>query len=261
MMHEIFQPPQVSRRSLRVWQRDRDAYMKFYKLSLLGSLGDPLLYLVAMGYGLGRFLNQMEGMSYIEFLAPGLVISSTMFSAAFECTYGSFLRMIYLKVYDAIIATPLTIEDVVAGDILWGTTKGVFNGLIMFCVITAFGLVDSWWAAGIPLLILVVSFLFASLSMITTALVPTFEAFNYYVTLFLTPMFFFSGVFFPLTRLPEWVNIFSRFLPLTYAVRISRALIYGQPSWQIVSDALLLLFPAVICFWIAVNMVKRRVIK
>ncbi len=260
-MTAIFQIPQVSWRCLRVWQRDRDAYMKFYKVSLIGTLGDPILYLLAMGYGLGQFLQQMEGMSYTEFIAPGLVISSSMFAASFECTYGSYLRMIYLKTYDAIIATPLNIEDVVAGDILWGTTKGFLNGMIMFLVTWAFGLVDSSWALGIPLLIILVSFLFASLSMITTAFVPGFEAFNYYVTLFLTPMFFFSGVFFPLTKLPEWVTILSKVLPLTYAVEISRALIYGNPSWILVWGSLLLFIPSLLLFILAVNLVKRRVIK
>jgi lipooligosaccharide transport system permease protein len=235
--------------------------MKFYKVSLIGTLGDPILYLLAMGYGLGRFLQQMEGMSYVEFIAPGLVISSAMFAASFECTYGSYLRMIYLKTYDAIIATPLNIEDVVAGDILWGTTKGLFNGMIMFLVVWAFGLVDSSWAIGIPLLILLVSFLFASLSMITTAFVPGFEAFNYYITLFLTPMFFFSGVFFPLTKLPAWVTVLSRFLPLTYAVEISRALIYGTPSWILVWGTLILIVPSFFLFCLSVNLIRRRVIK
>ncbi len=260
-MKELFQIPSISWRCLRVWQRDRDAYMKFYKVSLIGTLGDPILYLLAMGYGLGRFLQQMEGMSYVEFIAPGLVISSAMFAASFECTYGSYLRMIYLKTYDAIIATPLNIEDVVAGDILWGTTKGLFNGMIMFLVVWAFGLVDSSWAIGIPLLILLVSFLFASLSMITTAFVPGFEAFNYYITLFLTPMFFFSGVFFPLTKLPAWVTVLSRFLPLTYAVEISRALIYGTPSWILIWGTLILIVPSFFLFCLSVNLIRRRVIK
>lgn len=260
-MRELFRIPEVSWRCLRVWQRDRDAFLKFYKVSLVGTLGDPILYLLAMGYGLGRFLQQMEGMSYVQFIAPGLVISSSMFAASFECTYGSYLRMIYLKTYDAIIATPLNIEDVVAGDILWGTTKGIFNWMIMFLVVWGFGLVDSTWAAGIPLLILLVSFLFASLSMITTSLVSGFEAFNYYITLFLTPMFFFSGVFFPLTKLPPWVTLLSKFLPLTYAVEISRSLIYGRPSWGLVWGTLILLAPSLILFSLAVNLVKRRVIK
>lgn len=260
-MKELFQIPKVSCRAWRVWQRDRDAFMKFYKVSLVGTLGDPILYLLAMGYGLGRFLQQMEGMSYVEFIAPGLIISSSMFAASFECTYGSYLRMMYLKTYDAIIATPLTIEDVVAGDILWGTTKGIFNGMIMFLVVLAFGLIDSYWAIGMPLLIVLVSFLFASLSMITTAFVPGFEAFNYYITLFLTPMFFFSGVFFPLTKLPDWVTTLSRFLPLTYAVEVSRALVYGKPTWILVVGTLLLLIPALLFFYLALNLIKRRVIK
>jgi lipooligosaccharide transport system permease protein len=260
-MNELIRVPPVSWRALRVWQRNRDAYLKFYKVSLIGNLGDPLLYLLAMGYGLGKFLQQMEGMSYVEFIAPGLIISSTMFAASFECTYGSYLRMIYLKTYDAVIATPLNIEDVVAGDILWGTTKGLMNGMVMFLVVLAFGLVDSPWAAGIPLLILLVSFLFASLSMITTAFVPNFESFNYYITLFITPMFFFSGVFFPLTKLPPWVTLLSRFLPLTYAVDISRSLVYGRPSWDLFWQPLVLLIPSLVLFCLAVNLVKRRVIK
>jgi lipooligosaccharide transport system permease protein len=260
-MSEILRIPELSWGCLRVWQRDRDAYMKFYKLSLLGSLGDPVLYLLAMGYGLGQFLNQMEGMSYMKFIAPGLVISSSMFSASFECTYSSFLRMIYMKTYDAIIATPLTIEDVVAGDILWGTTKGFVNGMMMFLIIWAVGLIDSTWAIATPLLIALVSFLFASMAMAVTSFVPTFEAFNYYITLFLTPMFFFSGVFFPLTRLPEWVSTLSAFLPLTYAVGISRALIYGTPSWFLLWASMLLAVPALFFFWISMNLIKRRVIK
>jgi len=253
--------PAVSRRCLRVWQRDRDAYLKFYKVSLVGSLGDPVLYLVAMGYGLGRFLQGMEGMSYPAFLAPGLVISSAMFAASFECTYGSYLRMIYLKAYDAIIATPLTLEDVVAGDILWGTTKGVLNGMIMFLVVLALGLVRSPWATAVPLLLVVVSFLFASLSMIVTSWVPNFETFNYYLTLFLTPMFFFSGVFFPLDRFPDWVGLLSRGLPLTYAVEISRGLIYGRLSWDLLAAAAALIFPALLLFTAAVHRMKKRVIK
>ncbi len=260
-MKEIFRVPQLSWGCLRVWQRDRDAFMKFYKVGLLGSLGDPILYLLAMGYGLGRFLNRMEGMSYVEFLAPGLVISSSMFAASFECSYGSYLRMIYLKTYDAIIATPLSIEDVVAGDILWGTTKGVFNGMIMLLVIFAFGLVDSFWAAGIPLLIILVSFLFASLSMIATAFVQSFEAFNYYITLFLTPMFFFSGVFFPLTQLPKWTIVVSEFLPLTHAVEISRALVHGKPGWMILRWGVILSLLALVFFGLSINLIKKRVIK
>ena len=253
--------PPVSRRCWRVWQRDRDAYRKFYKVSLVGTLGDPLLYLVGMGYGLGRFLHGMEGASYPAFLAPGLVVSSAMFAASFECTYGSYLRMIYLKAYDAILATPLTLEDVVAGDILWGTTKGVINGMIMFLVVLALGLVRSPWAAAVPVLLVLVSFLFASLSMIVTSWVPNFETFNYYLTLFLTPMFFFSGVFFPLDRFPPWVGAVSRGLPLTYAVEISRALIAGRPSRDLLAAAAALAVPALLLFAAALHRMRRRVIR
>ncbi|MFQ5574416.1 MAG: ABC transporter permease [Terriglobia bacterium] len=246
---------------LNVWRRNLDSYRKFYVVSLVGSLGDPLFFLVALGFGLGAFLGNIEGMPYVEFIAPGLVVSSAMFSSAFECTYGSFLRMIYQKTYDAIIATPVEIDEVIAGDILWGASKAVISGSIVALVVLTLGLVDSPAFLLAPLLIFTVGFVFASLAMLTTSVVPNFESFNYFFQLFLAPMFFFSGIFFPLNNFPPAVQTIAQVLPLTHAVSLSRALVSGkfQPGHLI--DVLFLISIGLIAFFLSIKLAHKRLVK
>jgi lipooligosaccharide transport system permease protein len=244
-----------------VWVRNFTAYRKYYKVSLIGNLGDPLLYLIAMGYGLGAFLGRMDGMPYLEYIAPGLILSSVMFSATYECAYGSFLRMIHLRTYDAIIATPVSIEDAIAGDVLWGVTKGAISGAIMFAIIAAFGLLKSPLSLLVPLLIIAIGFLFSSLSMFATSLAKNFESFNYFLEFVVTPMFFFSGIFFPLTHFPHWVTTLSWFFPLTHGVRISRTLVYGVSNPALLTDILWILVPTIIFFDVSVILLRRRIIK
>ena len=145
----------VSYRSVRVWQRNRDVFFKLWQSEIPGFFAEPLLVLLAMGLGLGAYVVLEEGERYVEFIAPGIVAAYAMFSASFECTYGSFIRMEYQKTYDAIITTPLNIEDVVAGEILWGATRSTITAFVVLLVISAFGLVSSPWALlALPLAVL-----------------------------------------------------------------------------------------------------------
>lgn len=132
----------LSHRTLAVWYRDAKVWTKFYKASILGNMGEPLLYLLAMGWGLGRMVGTVDGVPYIQFLAPGLVCSTAMYAATFECTFGSFTRMTRQNTYDAILATPVSLEDVVAGEILWGATKGLLSGTAMLLVMSCSGRTD-----------------------------------------------------------------------------------------------------------------------
>ncbi len=260
-MRDILRMPRVTWKCYKVWQRNRDSYKQHYKLNLLGNLGEPFLYLIAMGYGIGAFLGELDGMPYLQYIAPGLVLSSTMFSATYECTYGTFLRMKYQKTYDAILATPLNIEEIVAGDILWGMTKGAISGMIMFIAVLTFGLVQSAWALFLPILILFVGLFFASMSMVVTSFAPHFEFFNYYLTLLITPMFFFSGIFFPLTNFPLWVKTTSEALPLTHAVRVARSMIMGTLSSDLWVSLLWLIIPSTFFFLLSLNLIRRRMIR
>ena len=227
-------------------------------MNLVGNLGDPVLYLVAMGFGLGAFLGRIEGMSYVQFLAPGIIVSSAMFAAVYECTFESFLKMIHLRTYDAII---VNIEDVVAGDVVWGATKAMLSGLMMFIVVAAFGLVHSWWSLLIPVLIFLVGFHYASFAMLITAMAPNFDYFSYFLELVITPIFFFAGIFFPLSQSPGWLRALSGTFPLTHAVELSRALVMGTVPERPVTNIMFLVIPSIGLFYWAVWRMKKRMIK
>jgi lipooligosaccharide transport system permease protein len=248
-------------RAVRVWERNLTVFRKYSLPSLVGpSVGEPLLYLLGLGFGLGALVGRVGGQRYVEFVAPGMVMSSAMFAAAYECTYGVHVRMIHQKTYEAILATPLSLEDIVAGDVLWGASKGAFNGMVMLMVVGLFGLTRSPWALAVPVVIALVALLFAALSLVVAALAKSFEFFNYYLTLVVTPMFLFCGVFFPLESLPRWAQALARVLPLTYAVRASRSLMQGRPDLAAVVPLLWLIPAIVAAFLLAARLVRRRLI-
>ena len=223
------------KRAFRVWQRHATVYTKLYKSSIALNFIEPVLYLAALGLGLGAFVKEINGVPYIKFIAPGIIASSSMFAATYECTYGTYVRMTYQKTFDAILATPVNINDLVAGELIWGATKSVLYGTIIMTVITLFGLVDS------ALIIFIVPFLFiggltfSEISVIFAAIVPGIESFNYFYTIFMTPMFLFSGIFFPLDNLPLIISKIAFFTPLYHLVNICRSFSSGLPS-QTLSD-------------------------
>jgi len=244
-----------------VWLRNKDVFMKTLALNFLPPFLEPLLYLFALGFGLGMFVENIEGVSYARFIAPGLVSVTIMYASFFECTYGSYVRMYYQKTFDAIIATPLSIEDVIAGEILWGATRSCINASIMLPVIAAFGLIE------LPhsLLIIPFSFLgglvFASIAMCFTAIIPNINSLTYPTTLFITPMFLFSGTFFPLSVLPEPIQYFAlALLPLTHVVNIVRALTFADLNQFLIFDLGWLVIVSLIFFVLSINLMKRRLI-
>lgn len=187
-----------------------------------------MLYLFAFGLGLGGFVKEINGMPYIEFIAPGIIMSSAMFAASYECTYGTYVRMIYQKTFDAILATPVQFNELVMGELLWGATKSLIYGCIIIVVISLFGLIQSPYIIFVIPFVAVCGLIFANLSLIATAVVPGIDSFNYFYTLILTPLFLFSGIFFPLDGLPEVVINLSELNPLMHLVKISRMLCYDQ---------------------------------
>ena len=248
------------KRAFRVWQRNFTVYTKLYKSSLALNFVEPILYLAALGLGLGAFVQQINGVPYIKFIAPGIIASSSMFAAIYECTYGTYVRMTYQKTFDAILATPVSIDDLIAGELMWGATKSLLYGTIIIIVISLFGLVDS------PLIILVIPVLFitglifAEISVIFTALVPGIDSFNYFYTLFMTPMFLFSGIFFPLDNLSPIVSKIAFFMPLYHLVNICRGLASGRLG-VCIWDTVWILAVVVLLAPYAFRIMRRRVIK
>jgi len=247
------------KRVLRVWQRHWTVYTKLYKTSLALNFAEPALYLVAMGFGLGAFVPEIHGKPYINFIAPGIIASSSMFAAVYECTYGTYIRMTFQKTFDAILATPVNLDDLVAGELVWGATKSVIFGITITIVIALFGLVDSWLIIlSIPFIFLC-GLIFAELSIIFCAIVPGIDSFSYFYTLFMTPLFLFSGIFFPLDSMPRVVNDLAAFTPLYHLVNICRAFSAGSFSgtvgsmvWIVV--AVFLLAP------VPFRLMKKRII-
>jgi lipooligosaccharide transport system permease protein len=225
-------------------------YTKLYKSSFALNFAEPALYLVAMGFGLGAFVPEIHGQPYIRFIAPGIIASSSVFAAVYECTYGTYIRMTFQKTFDAILSTPVNLDDLVAGELIWGATKSVIFGVTITIVVTLFGLVDS------PLIILAIPFvflcglIFAQLSVMFAAVVPGIDFFSYFYTLFMTPLFLFSGIFFPLDTLPPVVAKIAFFTPLYHLVNVCRALSAGAcvdaltgAVWIVIMVALLWPFP------------------
>ncbi len=248
------------KRAFRVWQRHFTVYTKLYKSSFALNFVEPVLYLAALGLGLGAFVKEINGVPYINFIAPGIIASSAMFAAIYECTYGTYVRMTYQKTFDAILATPVNIDDLVTGELMWGASKSLLYGSTIIIVISAFGLVKS------PLILLVLPVLFisglifAEISIIFTAVVPGIDSFNYFYTLLMTPMFLFSGIFFPLDNLPKVVSKIAFFTPLYHLVNICRSLAQGNFKnvqwdilWVFVVVAVLAPYPF--------RLMRKRIIK
>jgi lipooligosaccharide transport system permease protein len=248
------------KRAFRVWQRHLTVYTKLYKSSIALNFIEPVLYLAALGLGLGAFVQQINGVPYIQFIAPGIIASSSMFAAIYECTYGTYVRMTYQKTFDAILATPVNIDDLVAGELLWGAAKSLLYGTIIIIVISLFGLVDSAFIVLAVPALFITGLIFAEISVIFTAVVPGIDSFNYFYTLFMTPMFLFSGIFFPLDNLSPFVAKIAFFTPLYHLVNICRALASGNVSgclgdiaWILAVVLLLAPFPF--------RLMRKRIVK
>ncbi|HJQ64584.1 MAG TPA: ABC transporter permease, partial [Burkholderiales bacterium] len=193
--------PGLSGRFIHVWRRNRLVWRKLAMPSILGNLADPMLYMLGLGYGLGAMLPEVGGMSYIAFLAAGTVCSSTMMSASFEVMYSGFSRMHVQKTWDAILNAPITLDDVVLGEVAWAASKSFLSGMAVLLVAWALGLVVSPHALLVVPLIFLTGLAFAGLGLIMTALSPSYDFFMYYFTLVITPMMLVCGVFFPVEQL------------------------------------------------------------
>ena len=261
MIRDLFIIPRLTGNAWTVWRRNLDVFLKTWRVNLVPPFIEPFLYLIALGFGLGGFVGYIGDVPYIDFIAPAIVAVSIMNSAFFECTYGSYVRMYYGKTFDAIIATPVSIEEVIAGELLWGATRSMIYTSLMLPVLVLFGVVD------LPTSVLLIPFaflgglLFASIAMCFTAVTPSIDALNYPSFLFITPMLLFSGTFFPLTVLPQALQVFAyAVLPLTHVVTICRGITLTQFSpFMLVSLAWIAIVTTVL-FLLSVNLMKRRLV-
>ena len=245
----------------RVWQRNRDAFLRAWKVEIGGIAVEPLVMLVAVGFGLGAFVEDIGDLSYAEFLAPGLIASQALFHATFDSTYGAYLRMETHHIYEAILFTPLGPADIVVGEVMWSATRALVAGTAVLTMAAAFGLVSSPLALlAIPTAYLI-GLMIGSIAMILTATATTIGAMNNFFTLFVLPMFWVSGVFFPLDRLPDGLQAAAWALPLTPSAALVRGLVTGDLSWWMLLWLLEMIAFTLVALRLASFFMHRRLIK
>jgi len=261
MSASIYTLPELSLRFIPIWRRNFLVWQKLAVASVLGNIAEPLITLLAFGYGLGSLLQTINGIPYIQFLASGSVCMSIMMAASFEALYSAFSRMHVQKTWDALLNAPLALDDVVLAEMLWAATKALFSGLAILLVIFMLGIGLHPQVLVVPPLLFLVGMTFASIGLIVNAVARGYDFFTYYFTLILTPMIFLSGVYYPITQLPQWLQAVSTVLPLGVAVNLIRPLILGQWPQTPVTDIVILAMYSMAAFYVATVLTRRRLLK
>ena len=257
----IFRPPELSLRFTAVWQRNLLVWRKLAVASVLGNIADPLLYMVALGYGIGAFVPEVGGMKYIAFIGTGMVCQSAMFTSSFEAMYSAFSRMHVQRTWEAIINAPLSLDDVMLAEWIWTASKAVVSTAAILAVIVALGFGHSWLALWIIPLGFAVGLTFGALGLVMNALAPSYDFFTYFFTLVLTPMLLLCGVFFPVDQMPTALQGVAAFLPLKHAIDLARPLVAGIVPGNIVLHIAVLLAYAFAGYYVALVLTRRRLLK
>ncbi|MBX6763334.1 MAG: ABC transporter permease [Rubrobacteraceae bacterium] len=257
------------RGSYRVWQREMTIFGKYWKTLTFPNFVEPMLYLAAMGLGLGAYIRQggIGGESYVQYIAPGLLASNAMFAASFESTYNTFVKLKIDRIFDAIVATPVNAEDVVVGEYLWAGTRSALYGTGFLAVLVAIGelflpgspLITSWWGLLIPPFLFLTGVTFSVMGMLFTSLIERIDYYAYYFTLVITPLFLFSGIFFPVENFPAPVPQIAWLTPLYHAVNVCRALAQGPSAGTLVDLLWIVVFTALLAA-LPVRIMRRRLI-
>ena len=257
--------------AVSVWRRNVTVYRHTWKTNILPNFFDPVLYLLGMGLGLGMFMGrEINGQTYLAFIAPGLMASSAMQGASFEATYNMFIKMTFSKLYDAFLATPAQIQDIAFGELLWAMTRAMVYGMAFLFVLTGFTIagypvLTSWWVLLTPLAMALTGMMFALIGQLFTASIKTIEYYGFYYTLWLTPLFLFSGIFFPLKETAYgYGEQIAWFTPLYHAVRLIRGLAqteYGPPGMDQLVSVLWMASLSLVLLWAVPRRMRQRMIK
>ena len=240
-----------------VWKRNFLVWKKLALPSMIGNLLDPLFYMLALGYGLGSFIDEINNISYIAFIATGTVCYGTLNSATFEILYSTFSRMHVQKSWDAILITPLRMIDIVNGEILWATTKSVLSGSAIMLVMFALNILNLKQMFFIFPLIILIGVTFSCMGFVITSVSKSYDFFMYYFTLVITPMLLISGVFFPTEKMPIIIQKVSEFLPLKNAIDIVRFIVFDQSS-NLLKNFFILILISLVCYILTIKILRKR---
>jgi lipooligosaccharide transport system permease protein len=254
-------PPELSLRWIPVWRRNQLVWRKLAIASVLGNIADPLLYMVALGYGIGAFVPEIGGMKYIAFIGTGMVCQSAMFTSSFEAMYSAFSRMHVQRTWEAIINAPVSLDDVMFAEWIWAASKAVTSTAAILAVIMALGFGHSWFALWIIPLGFLVGLTFGAFGLVMNALAPSYDFFTYFFTLVLTPGLLLSGVFFPVAQMPVSLQAVANLLPLKHAIDLARPLLQDVVPDAILLHIAVLLAYAGIAFYVSLVLTRRRLLR
>jgi len=253
--------PPLYWRLFAVWNRHMRVYTKNIFSNGLPPFLEPLLFLAGVGLGLSAYITQsMEGLGYIEFLGTGLLVTAAMFTSAFECSFGTFIRLTFDKVYDGMLASPLTVNDLIVGEIIWAGTKGLFFSFAVLCILLVFGVIHSPSSLLSPLIGFLTGMMFATISLWITSFVRQINQLNFYFTGFISPIFFFSGVVFPTSNLPNYIQPLVELVPLTHSVRLVRAVCANQYQMLHLWDLCYVVVFILVVGYFAVKRLRKRLV-
>jgi lipooligosaccharide transport system permease protein len=251
-------PPSPSLRVVPVIRRHFLVWRKLAASSLIANVADPLITLVAFGYGLGRLLPEIGGVPYIVFLAGGSICMSTMMAASFESLYSAFSRMQVQRTWESLLNAPLQLDDVLCAEWLWAAIKACVSGIAIILVAIALGVSREPTLIAVLPVVALTGMVFAAIGLCFNAVARGYDFFSYYFTLVLTPMTFVSGVFFPVSQLPTGLQAVSAWLPLTAAIDLVRPLVLGHWPEAVLRPVAVLLAYALGGLWVASALTRRR---
>ncbi len=244
-----------------VWYRHKRVYTSDFASNAFPPFLEPLIFLGGLGLGFGAYIQTMGAINYLLFLASGIIMTSSMYTASFECTYGTYIRLEFDRVYDGMLGAPISPTNLIIGEIIFAGSKGFLFALAVLIVIWLLGIIShplSIMAAPVGF---VCGLMFGTLSMWVTSIVRNINHFNFYFTGFLSPMFFFSGAIFPLENLPRILQYMAESLPLTHVVRLARAFcvpeLLGPHLFYDLGYCVLFI---ALTGWLAIRGIKKRLI-
>ncbi|MGE3608405.1 MAG: ABC transporter permease [Bacteriovoracaceae bacterium] len=247
---------------LHITHRNWMVYRKDLLANISPTFADPAFTMLSLGLGLGTYLNNVEGMSYMKYLAPGLAVSTALFTSFFESSYGFFVRMNYDNVFQAMLTTPIGVPEIVLGEMIWVGIKGAIMSTSVAIVLSAFGLMAN--PILIPLIGLI-GFLVAlpcgAMGLLATAMVHNINQFQTVYSFIIAPLYFLSGIFFPISKMHPVLKILAEFFPLIHGVRLSQAIFWNEDIFSVmISSGSILIIQCFIYCGLAYFKIKKKLI-
>jgi len=239
--------------------REATMFRRYWRSTTFSSVIEPTIYLLAFGFGFGSLVARVGGYDYIDFVGTGIVATAVLFGSAFPGMFGTFIKRVFQKSYDAVLAAPVDTEELVTAEALWIALRAGAYGVVPMLVALGFGLDPSLGMLLVPLIGVLTGFGFAAFGIWVSGIVPAIDSFGYVISAVLTPLFLVAGTFFPIDGLPGWAAAAAQVNPLYHCVELVRGAVFGLDAGDLVHAAALVVFGAVM-WLLAVRRIRRRLV-